>query len=575
MLKSKICSLAIAITITSALMGNACKSRRGSRLAGTEVGAKAETNEMEWDNTPDWPAKWAEDLPIRGRSLFDQIYFAEAVPPKTFPKLLKLLETKYAAEWNGVLIPYGRSLAAPRTNFAKPRAVVATTKINPNPGLCKFPQEQSLFLGYAEDTDIVEVISYNDALGRYEFQVIAHFGKTTQQLHYVRRAKCTGCHQGGSTIFSFPSWQETNGPRETTEVDVAYVSEEVAKAHPGKKELYGIPISHEEVSASPLDGASDRGGERMGGQYLWRDICGGDAARRTECHARAIDAALPAVKNGPCLLGGIKADEKPYKEFSRLLKESFPKAGIGLPDPNLLDRLPKPFTQRGGPEDPRTIRKPQTTIVMPPDENEGFKVSGGSFGCAGLSMTHTKSPNVALTMLTGESGSYFSKEEQAWLKTRVATLPAGETPAAMRAFAARGSFSKGAWGKAVGTASQWSATERESWESCFTVPKTLPAPSLLEGGDETGVPPPNQSRGIALFRKNCGSCHSGPGRVPYPFLAEKDEAKLSEGLLIDQGVAVVMDDKSMPPRDAKERKALDETEEGKREWKEMLEFLAQ
>ena len=58
-------------------------------------------------------------------------------------------------------------------------------------------------------------------------------------------------------------------------------------------------------------------------------------------------------------------------------------------------------------------------------------------------------------------------------------------------------------------------------------------------------------------------------------MAEKDETKLSEGLRFDQGIAVVMGDKSMPPRDAKERKALDETAEGRREWKEMLEFLAQ
>ena len=112
------------ISVTLALMSSACKPRRGSRLAGAGGGATAQTNDMAWDGTPDWPAKWAEDLPVRGRSLFDQIYFAEAVPPKTFPELLKLLETKYAAEWNGVLIPHGRSLAAPRTSFttASPQA---------------------------------------------------------------------------------------------------------------------------------------------------------------------------------------------------------------------------------------------------------------------------------------------------------------------------------------------------------------------------------------------------------------------------------------------------------------------
>ncbi len=66
-----------------------------------------------------------------------------------------------------------------------------------------------IFLGYVKSKDQIEVISYNDEAGRFEFQVVLDYS-TKPKVFYVNRGKCLTCHQGHAPIFSGPQWEDTS-----------------------------------------------------------------------------------------------------------------------------------------------------------------------------------------------------------------------------------------------------------------------------------------------------------------------------------------------------------------------------
>jgi hypothetical protein len=102
-----------------------------------------------------------------------------------------------------VLIPLGRSLqrdsAAP-DYFGYPRAVVAVDGEPGGPG--ELYVKDRLYLGYQEKANLIEVISYNEDAGRFEFQVVTDYraGGTPQVV--ANRAVCTACHRSRR---SFPT----------------------------------------------------------------------------------------------------------------------------------------------------------------------------------------------------------------------------------------------------------------------------------------------------------------------------------------------------------------------------------
>jgi hypothetical protein len=55
----------------------------------------------------------------------------------------------------------------------------------------------------------MEVISYNDEAGRFEYQLVKNYSKNPK-VYYVTRGKCLSCHQGQAPIFSIPSWADTS-----------------------------------------------------------------------------------------------------------------------------------------------------------------------------------------------------------------------------------------------------------------------------------------------------------------------------------------------------------------------------
>ena len=58
---------------------------------------------------------------------------------------------------------------------------------------------------------MLEVISYNEAAGRFEFQLVKDYRAGAQpKVFYANRAICISCHQNHAPIFSKAIWGESN-----------------------------------------------------------------------------------------------------------------------------------------------------------------------------------------------------------------------------------------------------------------------------------------------------------------------------------------------------------------------------
>ena len=113
------------------------------------------------------------------------------------------------------MIPMGRSLqrsAAAPDFFKYPRIVFAVTG---EPAAYERDAvvllKDRLYLGYVEKTGMLEVISYNEAAGRFEFQLVKDYRPGAQpKVFYANRAICISCHQNHAPIFSRAIWGESN-----------------------------------------------------------------------------------------------------------------------------------------------------------------------------------------------------------------------------------------------------------------------------------------------------------------------------------------------------------------------------
>ena len=154
-------------------------------------------------------------LPAIGSSLFDKI-FRKTSPsgeivydvPTSIPALMQRI---LRLEGSGdrvtySLLPLTRSLQRPvdlsYDPFANPR-LVATVHKATNPDI-----NNKIFVGYLKPKDQLEVISYNEEAGRFEFQLVHDFSKNPK-VYYANRVLCLTCHQGQSPIFFRIPWAET------------------------------------------------------------------------------------------------------------------------------------------------------------------------------------------------------------------------------------------------------------------------------------------------------------------------------------------------------------------------------
>jgi mono/diheme cytochrome c family protein len=334
--------------IAGAVLAAACLSMAAANAEPPSVARSASeyADEATWSIDPALPGA---DLPPVGRSAFDFLLArrmganAPATVPFPFSTLLRQVSDTLAHDARepspirAVLIPLGRSLqrtAAAHHYFESPRIVVA---IDGEPretgaGLVLTLRDR-LYLGYQPRADVIEVISYNEAAGRFEFQVVSNYrAGGSAKVTYARRAVCMACHQNGGPIFSRGVWSETNAnPR----VAAALLSV--------RDRFEGIEVDRGIDIPAAIDASVRRANKLAAYQWLWRNGCAalGSGAPEVRCRAQAAIAALQYR------LSGRQAYDETAPAFRDrvvgamgALKKTEHGPGLALPDPGLPNRDP-------------------------------------------------------------------------------------------------------------------------------------------------------------------------------------------------------------------------------------------
>ena len=255
---------------------------------------------------PAWvidPAVPGENLPESGRSQFDRLFATmhkgkvDYDLPFPFAALLARIDAQLGRDpasslppAKRVLIPLGRSLqrtAAAPDYFAFPRVVVVAD--SPSASTSAPLLKDRLYIGYQEKSAVLEVISYNEDAGRFEFQLVKNYRAGARpEVVYANRSLCFACHQNGAPIFSRALWDETNANPQVTALLLAR-----------GKHFYGIPPERGVDVPYAIDIATRRANGFALTQRLWREGCGDVDPVAIRCRAGLFAAALRhALSNG-------------------------------------------------------------------------------------------------------------------------------------------------------------------------------------------------------------------------------------------------------------------------------------
>ena len=289
------------------------------------------------------PGDPGPDIPPQGRSLFDYLTSEDGrqVVPFPYEALLASLQAKLDPEnaylgqtVKQVLIPLGRSLqreAAAPYFFASPRVVLAVdTEPATTPSNTGMLLRDRLFIGYLEAANVLEVISYNEASARFEFQVVHDYrAGGNPQVVYARRLVCTACHQNSAPIFARPLWDETNA-----NAKVASQLRNNGTDHQGIPNKLGVDIAY------AIDNSTDRANGFALTQKLWRQGCG-DGDKGARCRAALLTRTLQYAFTGG---RGFSNESNDYKEslhdpMLESRQQLWPR-GLWIPDPDIPNRRP-------------------------------------------------------------------------------------------------------------------------------------------------------------------------------------------------------------------------------------------
>ena len=299
---------------------------------------------------PSHPVPAQDDLPPVGRSRFDQLIGSQPVP-YPFPRLVDTINRQMRTDAGGLrplkatLIPLGRSLqrdAGAPDFFRFPRVVAAADGDN-RPGHA--PLKDRLFLGFHETGKVIEVISYNDDAGRFEFQVVRDYTKgKTPQVFYARRSLCLACHQNAAPIFARPLWDET--PANPAIAD---------RLKDARRDFYRVRLTGTDI-AYFIDAATDRANLFSVWQTLWQQGCG-PGVDGERCRLQTFSAAVDYARHGTL----PAADRLP--ELDRNWTRRWPR-GLAIPNPDLPNRDPLAALQDRD-NDPLLLRPPLETWTRP------------------------------------------------------------------------------------------------------------------------------------------------------------------------------------------------------------------
>ena len=328
-------------------------------------------------------AQVSDDLPPVGHSRFDQLVGSAPVP-YPFARLVKTLNQQMLQDLGGLpalkitLIPLGRSLQrnAGAPDFFRFPRVVAAADGNNRPGVA--PLKDRLFLGYHEKGNVLEVISYNDDAGRFEFQVVRDYaaGKTPQ-VYYARRSLCMACHQNAAPIFARPLWDETPANPAIAK-----------KLRATRQDFYGVKITGTDI-AYFIDASTERANLFSVWQTLWQQGCGeGEIGDR--CRMEAFSAALDYARSKK-----LPADTA-FPTLDRNWTSRWPH-GLAIPNPDLPNRNPLDKLQFAA-NDPLLLRQALTTWTVP-DKTAFIVGLAGMLDTAAIKQLGRRDVNAALENL--------------------------------------------------------------------------------------------------------------------------------------------------------------------------------
>jgi hypothetical protein len=341
-----------------------------------------------------------------GRSAFAELFGLEPDAPAAnlpfpFERLVEAVAELIApAEPTGVLVPLGRSLqrhAADRNYFAAPRVVVAVTE-DPAAGPERPFLADRLFLGFHAEAHVIEIVSYNEDAGRFEFEVVEDYGPgLVPQLVRGERFVCTACHQGHAPIFADPLWSETGADRR--------VAARLAALGP---DYEGVATRSGTDRSDAVDRSTDRATRIAFADFVWREGCEPPqvAACRGELLLRALRFRLAGARSPwqPTADDAVLAG----KLAARLA--GLARDGVAVPAPDLANRDPMSEIEAGVP--PHEAVAPDTA-AEPTEPHPPLLFWHPDEGADAL-----------LSRAVQDIASWFSAADIAWLDRRLARTPA-------------------------------------------------------------------------------------------------------------------------------------------------------
>ena len=496
-----------------------------------------------------------DDLPPEGtRSLFDHLIAQNDALPYPFEKLVDLVAKQNPDGQRPLtlLIPQGRSLLKAQADFQHPRVLLAADFQAPNTQLALglAPRGQ-LFLGFVENAGEIEVISYNEAAGRFEFQLVQDYREGgVPRIVYARRAICTTCHQAGAPIFPQRPWNETNGQPE--------IATKIREARGSDAPYLGVPLGNALAVPERFDELAEVGNFLVATQKIWIDACADDAGCRRQMlkvalrylwNSAEFDAAMPDAQALRALQArhwpaeGVAVGQKSLRNRDPLAESRGIKGWLHAlitpkstepgarsnEDLDAFERLPKLPADL----DPLTPRPPLRVLTAQDID--------GAFGLA--------------SMITDPD---FKQLEQA-AGFKLERLLAAVDQADASLFAAA-PFSRV---KAVNGLLAALGSNATLGYCCLDTRELSPPVAL-------GVPPLVIAAGSPLknFEHYCFACHRGNPAKRLNFMAGATEEETLANIKAKSEIRDALDweryrntdkaNKLMPPADSRQRKALEE-----------------
>lgn len=266
-------------------------------------------------------------LAAPGGSLFEQVAVRNNAVIWPLDALLDHIAGQLAEGRKGmrtVLIPVGRSLqrhaAGDAHYFDSPRAVIAIT--GEPVGVTAPLLKDRLYLGHHAAAGVLEVISYHEGTGRFEFFIVDDYrAGGTPHLRAGNRGMCLACHQNDAPIFSRPNWDETSAN--------PIIARLLASTG---RDYEHLPWRHGVDVPLAIDESTERANLLPVAQRLWA-ACNDDACRRQLLWRtlRSRLTGLPetlALTEDPALASLVDTWRRQWPE------------GFVIPEPDIPNRQP-------------------------------------------------------------------------------------------------------------------------------------------------------------------------------------------------------------------------------------------